>query len=254
MPGYRIIKTFTYCLIFLLFFASCKENKNLIPEDKFVDVLVDLHIADAIALNNIPRYSGFELDSAELYGAVFDEYGITLAMFDSTISYYGSHPDAFLEVYDKVTAKLKMLNDELMNEPSQDEGSVASELVWQDNRVYAFPEMGTNRVEINVPVQVVGEYTVSATIKLYKDDESRNPGMSLYFWYDNQTPDGYRDPFPEVSLKKSEEQISYVTTKVLSDSRVTHIRGYVLDYSNRNNDFKQHALVSDVSVILKAPQ
>jgi hypothetical protein len=250
MPVNKTIRNFLYSLLLITFISSCRQNEYLIPSDKFVDVLVDLHLADAIALQNTPASTGFILDSANLYGSVFKEHGISEAMFDSTVSYYGSHPEEFLQIYDKVIAKLQLMNDELIKQPL---AGAMSELVWEDSRVYAFPEMDTGRVEINVPVRITGEYTVSATIKLYKDDESRNPSMTLYFWYDDNTPGGYSDPFPEVKLKKSDEQLTYTATKVLDDVRITHIKGYVLDYSNRKNDFIQHALVSEVTVTIKHP-
>ncbi len=34
-------------------------------------------------------------------------------MFDSTMSYYTEHPDDFQKIYNKVTARLKRMEDEL---------------------------------------------------------------------------------------------------------------------------------------------
>ncbi|MBN2482041.1 MAG: DUF4296 domain-containing protein [Bacteroidales bacterium] len=91
------------------------KRKYIIPENKFVDVLVDIHLADAIALHNIPQYSGFALDSANLYESVFSNHGVTRTQFDSTISYYSSRPEEFQQIYNKVTGKLTLFTEEILD-------------------------------------------------------------------------------------------------------------------------------------------
>jgi len=250
MPGKRIAVIVRYLLVLIILSTACRKDNHIIPEEKFVDVLVDLHLADAIALHNNPRYSGFALDSAELYGTLFNNHGVTREQFDSTVRYLGSNPDEFLEIYDKVIAKLQILNDEIMD-IRENEVSEKGELIWQDSKVYAFPEMGKDRVEVNIPVREKGEYTLEVTMKIYDDDESRNPRLSVYFWYDDHTPDGFRYAFTEVPLRKSDEQVTYTTSKVLDDERVTYLKGYLIDYANRNDNFIQHALITEVALYYK---
>jgi hypothetical protein len=95
--------------------VSCGNRRfgEIIPPKKFVNVLVDVHIADGIAVENMSQSKGQLLDSASLYGSVFKKYGVTRTMFDSTMSFYSEHPDDFQKVYNKVTAKLKRMEDEL---------------------------------------------------------------------------------------------------------------------------------------------
>lgn len=250
MPGKRIAAIVKYLLVLIILSSACRKDNYIIPAEKFVDVLVDLHLADAIALHNNPRYSGFSLDSTELYGTLFQNHGVTREQFDSTVRYLGSHPDEFLEIYDKVIAKLQILNDEIMNIPVT-EVTEKGELIWQDSKVYAFPEMGKDRVEVNIPVRGKGEYILEVTMKIYDDDESRNPKLSVYFWYDDHTTDGYHYLFPEVPLRKGDEQATYTTSKILDDEKVTYIKGYLIDYANRNDDFTQHALITEVTLYYK---
>jgi hypothetical protein len=106
-----------YCLVilFAILALSCGHGKygEIIPQKKFVNVLVDIHLADGIAVENMSGVKGPPLDSASLYGSVFNKYGVTRTMFDSTMSYYSKHPDDFQSVYNKVTARLKLMEDEL---------------------------------------------------------------------------------------------------------------------------------------------
>ena len=114
-----------YCLLLLMavLAVSCghKRYGEVIPPKKFVSVLVDIHLADGIAVENMsPANKKALLDSASLYGSVFNKYGVTRPMFDSTISFYSEHPDDFQKVYNKVTAKLKRLEDELNARQNQE--------------------------------------------------------------------------------------------------------------------------------------
>jgi hypothetical protein len=106
-----------YCLLLLIavLALSCGHRRygEVITPKKFVSVLVDIHLADGIAVENMSHAKKSPLDSASLYGSVFNKYGVTRAMFDSTMSFYSEHPDDFQKIYNKVTAKLKRLEDDL---------------------------------------------------------------------------------------------------------------------------------------------
>ena len=105
-------------LIMAVSFLSCRpgSHRYLIPQKKFVNVLVDIHLADGIAMENMRMSDSFILDSASLYQSVFNKYGVTRAMFDSTMEYYASRPDEFQKIYNILTAKLKRMEDDLKAE------------------------------------------------------------------------------------------------------------------------------------------
>jgi hypothetical protein len=108
----------TILAVWVLFFINCSgpDGRNIIPEKKFVNVLVDIHLADGIAVINMNSADTFRLDSASLYGSVLKKYKVTRAQFDSTMVFYSSHPGDFQEIYNKVIAKLKRMEDELNRE------------------------------------------------------------------------------------------------------------------------------------------
>jgi hypothetical protein len=112
----RIAKVYCLVLLMVVLATACTYRKfgATIPARKLVNVLVDVHLADGIAVNSMATNNfGQRLDSASLYQSVFDKYGVTRAMFDSTMSYYTENPDDFQKIYNKVTAKLKLIEDEL---------------------------------------------------------------------------------------------------------------------------------------------
>jgi hypothetical protein len=121
-----------YCLLLLMAIlaVSCNHRRygEVIPPKKFVNLLVDIHLADGIAVENMSKAKGALLDSASLYGSVFNKYGVTRTIFDSTMSYYSEHPDDFQKVYNKVTAKLKRMEDEL-NARQDEEDKKSQEII-----------------------------------------------------------------------------------------------------------------------------
>ena len=110
-------------LLALLSVVSCVRltHPGIIPQKKFVSVLVDLQLADGIAVENIANRSAPLLDSATMYTAVFSKHGVTRAQFDSTMKYYTQHPEDFQQVYNLVTAQLKELEDNLKGNPVKEE-------------------------------------------------------------------------------------------------------------------------------------
>ena len=122
-----------YCLLLLMAILamSCGHRRygEIIPSKKLVNVLVDIHLADGIAVENMsPVNKRALLDSASLYESVFNKYGVTRAIFDSTMSFYSKHPDDFQKVYNKVTAKLKRMEDEL-NARQEEEDKKSEEII-----------------------------------------------------------------------------------------------------------------------------
>ena len=105
-------------LIFLSLSLSCSNDptrisqKDMIERDVFVDILVDMHILDAIS-NESEFYRKFSPeDSLDLYGKIFEKYNVTKVEFDSTVSAYTRRSDLYKEVYDKVLLKINVRIDE----------------------------------------------------------------------------------------------------------------------------------------------
>ncbi len=106
-------------MIFLL--PSCTDDptkvkvsrRDAIAQEKFVQILADIHLMDAIT-NNPDYYRKYEaLDSIDLYSSIFEKYGVTKAEFDTTVSLYTKKPDLYLEVYDGVIFELNYRLDSL---------------------------------------------------------------------------------------------------------------------------------------------
>jgi hypothetical protein len=228
---------------------SCIGRRNyIIPKKKLIPVLVDMHLADGMALVIPYSSSTLKLDSAELYSAVFSKHHVTKVMFDSTMAYYIQKPDKLQAIYLEVNAILSKMESDLESgkaEPVPEKKI----LVWQENKTYILPQMGRrNKVEISIPASKPGIYTLSVRIRLYEDDQTVAPRITLFFWFDNGTPKGYREYFRTMPLTKDGKTDTYTVSNKLINSNITHIKGYLIDHSNPDTLFIKHAIVSDIKV------
>ena len=94
-------------LFTLSFFVSC-GNKYVLSPDKLEDVLVDLHLAEGIVMQNERSFISHE-DKVSLYGYVYEKHGIDKARFDSTMTYYAEDLSTLEEVYVNVEKRISEL-------------------------------------------------------------------------------------------------------------------------------------------------
>ncbi|WP_167610192.1 DUF4296 domain-containing protein [Maribellus sediminis] len=100
-------------LLFALVFAvvACDKPimpkpKHLINEKQMIDMLVDVHLAEATY--NKYRYDSVMQDnsSANFYASVLDKYAVSDSLFEQSYVYYASLPKKFEKMYRKVLSKL----------------------------------------------------------------------------------------------------------------------------------------------------
>lgn len=95
------------CLICLgvLLLAGCKPGtpKQYIQPDEMEDILVDYHLARALALQE----GGSDYQQILYVRAVLEKYGITQEELDSSLVYYYKRADRFIDVYKRVAERLE---------------------------------------------------------------------------------------------------------------------------------------------------
>ncbi len=99
-------------LLFSFFFMSCQNNpKTPISEEKLIDILVDVHTAEAITESETQRVR----DSMNLiyYAQIYEKHGVTGKDFDSTMVVYAHYPEQFDSVYSKVLRVINAGRDSL---------------------------------------------------------------------------------------------------------------------------------------------
>ncbi len=234
--------------LFLLMTLSCaKKNKFIIPERKMVPVLVDIHIANEISSFRDLGDDGMAFDSVKTYGWVFEKHDITKAEFDSSMAFYAQKSDALNKIYDKVIASISKMEAELARAELEESKLT---VIYKDNTIHRLPaEDSTGKIPFDVSLQGPGDYKLKTKVSILRTDQSVNPHITAYFWYDDGSESGVRDYFKPVRLRKSEGPVEYSVSKKLTDSRFTNLRGFILDHDNADTSFVKRALVIEISVL-----
>ena len=95
-------KFFLPLLILPTFIINSCSEEEIMPEEKFIKVYVDLMIVqDTTRVNSLP------LDS--LKEIVFTKHNITSELYDKTVAKYNSSPENWEEFFDKAIAYLEVL-------------------------------------------------------------------------------------------------------------------------------------------------
>lgn len=122
MPRYLILMVLMAGILHACKSDESIKGKAFIPQETFVEVLVDLHMVDGIT-NDRKFYRKYtEVDSIDLLSPILDKYQLTWQQFDTTMYAYTQKPELFDVVYNEVIMQLNMKLDAL----DEEEGGEAS--------------------------------------------------------------------------------------------------------------------------------
>ena len=100
-----------------IFLFSCKEPEKeqpgILPKDKMIDVLVDIHIAEASSESHGLTSIQINQLVAVKYEGVLQKHGITRPQFQTAFDYYLRHPAELDEIYQEVVNRLTALESKL---------------------------------------------------------------------------------------------------------------------------------------------
>ena len=110
---------FILILLVLFAFVSCKDQDRIVPkpeqlikEKQMIQMLVDIHVAEA-------TYQRFRYDSimknnnsANFYYSVLDKYQVADSVFEKSFIYYASVPKDFEKMYRQVMNELSETEQE----------------------------------------------------------------------------------------------------------------------------------------------
>lgn len=126
----RIIKIlliifFYHTMALLTVLSSCTYNqkiqneKNLIPENKLIPLIVDIHFIDAYMTLRMPDSLCFE--PKKLNNEIFKKHGISREKFNETIEYYSQNPQVLDSLYEKIIVRMSEMKAESMKKKKETE-------------------------------------------------------------------------------------------------------------------------------------
>ncbi len=89
---------------FLVVFGCTKKESPTIPQEKMIDILVDIHLVEASLLG----YSDEQKDSLTqlYYGQIYQIHSISEDSFLTEMNYLKTHPDYLAKTYEKVLEEI----------------------------------------------------------------------------------------------------------------------------------------------------
>ncbi len=110
-------KSFTRIfLLTLVVLSSCKEiPEGVIKPDKMEEILYDMHIAESVVEEDPTKFRDKDR-KREILAGVYAENNITKAQFDTSIVYYSKNLETYLKIYEKVSKRLGVKKDSLVEE------------------------------------------------------------------------------------------------------------------------------------------
>jgi len=103
-------------LILITLTPACEKKKSItgkafLEREVLVDVLVDLHLADAVT-NDRKFNRKYDADSIDILSPILEKHQVSREMFDTTLTVYSQYPELFDQVYNDVLIKLNVMLDE----------------------------------------------------------------------------------------------------------------------------------------------
>lgn len=97
-------------IISLLLFLSCESEddipENVIPKEKFMEILYDTEIIDALRSQYLGQNDSIDVMSFERYNLVFQQHKISQPEFQNSFEFYQTKPQIMLEISDSIIARL----------------------------------------------------------------------------------------------------------------------------------------------------
>lgn len=240
----------------VLALASCGDpggnkpgRKMLIPDDKLVAILTDTYLTTSMMDLDPFRDTWAQRDSILNYTDVISSHGYTPGQFNATMRYYFTDkPKKLARIYDRVTGNLLEMETMIMTEHGSVETS-GGENLWTGKASYSFPEDFTrDPVWFDMPAEKTGTYVLSADIRLFEDDKSMNPRVTVYFSYTDSAGVEKRDYWEEYPLSKDGQFQNVTVSHTLDTIRGTRVRGWLLNHDNQPGPWKKHARIANISL------
>lgn len=244
------IKFFTFFFIILFSFSCGKNirthrNDDVIPQKTFTQILIQIHLADAILSKQNLSDSKLNMDSASYYNQIFKKYKINREQFYFSLKYYVQHINKFIAIQNVVIDSLKNRFDYL---DSIERIGLKKHDLWELKRNWKFPE---DAIKSTIPYSIitdkVGTYTLISNIYIFPDDLSQNLKMKITAYYYDKTFDN-----KEISISGKKETWKEYNVSVVSNpnKKLIKIGGELL--SNGNNTTYMHLEVKDILINFKA--
>lgn len=121
----HLVKPVFFILILTAALAACDKPvvpkpDKLVPKDKMVELLTDMHIAESVFQNR--RYAGnptLKFSEADYYYSILKKHNVPDSTFEMSLIYYASLPKEFERIYSRVLNRLNEMEQQQLEKQQQ---------------------------------------------------------------------------------------------------------------------------------------
>lgn len=243
-------KTVALFAILVTIITSCKNN-DIIPEKEMVDILTKVFLTDATVISTHLKRPLSKQDTIDYYAWAYVPLGYTEVQFENSITHYTNNPEILNKILDKVINEISRIETELGPKQTS-QGEVSTEAIpnlWTEKGSWFLPADGIqSAVNYKIPVVGLGLYKISAEVKVFSDDESLNPRLTTFFYFDDGKEHGNRSSIKSLNYTKDGETRIVSLDNMLTNPSVTHIMGWLMDHSGQGGNWRKHSELTNISV------
>jgi hypothetical protein len=124
------------------------------------------------------------------------------------------------------------------------------ENLWTGKPSYSFPEEFTrDPLWFDIPLEKPGEYVLSADIRIFEDDKSLNPRVTVYFSYSDSSGEEKREYWEEVPPPWKGRPVQEVQIRHSIDSIPgVRLRGWIMNHDNQPGRWEKHARIANITI------
>ena len=242
-----------------LLVGSCKPGtpSEFIQPDDMEAILVDYHLARAVADKGEGTYEESNYRQALYIESVLQKHGYTKAQFDSSLIYYYTRADRFVDIYTRVAERLEE-QALLLGATEGEIGKYASlnatgdtANIWAEKTVLAMmPLPPFNRWEFTIDVDTTYKPGDSFLMQFMSDymyqDGVREGYLYLAVTYDNDTTISRNLRFMTVGLN----QLRIPEIPELRDHQINDMRGcFYLGEGNQRTTTTRLLFLNNIQLI-----
>lgn len=117
MNNSAINNNILYIILLATLLFGCKSKtkvpSDIIPENKIVSLLVDMHIADATTNLIRIKQNKLNIKPEDYYYSVLSKHHTNKETFDKSIKYYSKNLEQYNKIYDEVLKRLSIIEGSL---------------------------------------------------------------------------------------------------------------------------------------------
>lgn len=117
MKNFKALK-YSLLIFLTVFVIACGQQDgeptippNVLSEEQYIDLLVDLSLAESATNINVKSLSGPKFDSAYAFNPI-REHNISESVYDSTVAFYSRNPKLYKKLYEQVLERLNKMQVE----------------------------------------------------------------------------------------------------------------------------------------------